>query len=72
MSEQAQRYDIGLDCEDAWIQRYTDGDYVLYTDYAKLEAECAALREALKLIIYSERKVCADIAQAALKASEGV
>lgn len=26
------------------------GDFVLYDDYAKLEAECAALREALKAI----------------------
>ena len=45
MGEQVERYDMGIDCEDAWMQRYTDGDYVLYTDYAALQAENEALRE---------------------------
>lgn len=50
MSEQVKRFDRGLACHAEWIYTYPNGDYVLYTDYAKLEAENAALREALKLL----------------------
>ena len=51
------RFDTVPNCEQGWAEKVEEGEYVLYEDYAKLEAEAERLEKLIPILISGLKKL---------------